>query len=150
MYNHCRQLTDYDCAAGALAFFIQIQSGREIGVERIARKLGCHPETGTNHETIAEYLSFLFRYEGYKIEHGHYLQLQKVEFPLLVNYWSGQDGHYGVITGLNLGVGYSTVTLFDPSDGQIHEKDWSDFTENWYSKRYGKNWGLYIPSRKAS
>ena len=148
-FSFC-QTTDFNCAAGAVAFFANAQSGLVLDVDKVTRKLGSTPERGTDHEAIVGYLDFLFRYDGVRLEHGHGLPLHTLTLPLLVNYWTGEDGHYGVVTGLTLVPGNgSWMTLFDPSSGDLLVKDWDEFVRNWYSKRYGPHWGLYI-ARKAS
>lgn len=142
-FERFRQNKDYNCAAGAVNFFVWAQSGKELDIDQTTKRLGCHPEYGTDHQSVAGFLDYYFRYESV-IESGHHIQLHKVTLPLLVNYWSGEDGHYGVLTELHISNGNASVGLFDPGDGEIHLKEWSEFVTNWYSLRYGKHWGLYL------
>jgi ABC-type bacteriocin/lantibiotic exporter with double-glycine peptidase domain len=142
-FSQFKQNRDYNCAAGAVNFFVWANSGKELDIDVTTRRLGCHPDHGTDHNSIVGFLDFLYRYESH-VEHGHCLQLRKLSLPLLVNWWSGDDGHYSVITEITLGGGEGSIRMFDPADGRIHEKDWNEFKKNWYSNRYGKNWGLYL------
>lgn len=148
-----KQTRDYNCAAGAVAYFVNRHSGLVLDVEKVTTKLGCHPETGTTHGSIVGYLDYLYRYDGVKLEYGHDIRVQEFTLPMIVNYWSGEDGHYGVITDTMLGSnwpdGEGVVGLFDPSSGKGIQLNWSEFVKNWYSPRYGKNWGLYI-ARKGT
>jgi hypothetical protein len=154
MYNNSdmgysyKQTRDYNCAAGAVVEFVRTQSGLELDVETVTERLRCDPETGTPHGSIVGYLDFLFRYEGVEIQYGHDIRLSEVTLPMLVNYWTVDDGHYGVIIDMRLDPTGGWVNIADPSTGTYELQDWNEFVENWYSKRYGPTWGLYI-ARKA-
>jgi|ERR1700683_567750 hypothetical protein len=138
-----KQDLDYNCAAGAVNFFVYAQSGKILNLQSTTRRLGCHPEYGTDHESVTGFLDYYFRYESH-VEYGHHIQLHKMTLPMLVNYWSGEDGHYGVLTEIHISNGSASLGLFDPSSGEIVVKEWSEFVTNWYSPRYGKHWGLYL------
>ena len=154
MYNNSdmgysyKQTRPYNCAAGAVVEFVRTQSGLILDVEKTTEKLKCDPETGTPHNSIVGYLEYLFRYDGLKIEYGHDIRLSEITLPMIVNYWTVDDGHYGVIQSIHLEPGNSTVYIADPSTGELEAQVWDDFVENWLSKRYGPTWGLYI-ARKA-
>lgn len=143
-----RQTREYNCAAGAVVEFVHTQSGLELDVETVTERLRCDPETGTPHGAIVGYLDFLFRYEDTHLEYGHDIRLSEVTLPLLVNYWTVDDGHYGVIQAIHIGPGSGFIIISDPATGEEDVKDWDEFVSNWYSKRYGPTWGLYI-ARKA-
>ncbi len=143
-----KQTRDYNCAAGAVVEFVHTQSGLELDVETVTRKLGCNPETGTTHGSIVGYLDFLYRYDGVKLEYGHDIRVSEFTLPMIVNYWTVDDGHYGVIQAIHVGPGSGFVVISDPSTGEEDVQDWGEFVANWYSKRYGPTWGLYI-ARKA-
>src|SRR6266700_6482477 len=126
MYKIFKQTKDFNCAAGAVAFFVHANSGKLLDVDKITEKLQCDPEEGTPHKPIVEYLEYLYRYEYY-VKAVHHPTLANVEFPLLVNYYDGEDGHYGVITSLFLNGKESVCELFNPATGEIENMRWSDF-----------------------
>jgi len=146
-YSVFRQTKDYNCAAGAVAFFVYLNSGKTLDVDRITEKLRCDPEEGTPHKPIIEYLRYLFRYDNYIVKSVNSPLLTDVKFPLLVNYYDGEDGHYGVIISLFMQGEESMCELFNPATGEIEHIKWDDFQKSWYSPRYGKKWCLFVTKK---
>jgi predicted double-glycine peptidase len=139
-----RQTTDFNCGAAALCFLLSITVNVASDVDTMTRELGSTEADGTSHEMIEDWL-----YDNeyvYKSSRHHFLC--RVRLPLLVNYYKIDDGHYGVITDLQLKG--RVVQLFDPSDGLVHGRSWDWFLKNWYSPRYGKRWGLYNLKKRAN
>jgi ABC-type bacteriocin/lantibiotic exporter with double-glycine peptidase domain len=136
MNSRCKQTNDYNCGPTALSYFLR-QHGIRYEIDYLEKALLTTPEHGTSHDAIQ---SFLYAIEFPFISGD--LRFSAMHLPMLVNYWKKDDGHYGVIIELHIEARSSLVALFDPEDGRKHLMDVSDFRRNWYSKRYGKNWGL--------
>jgi predicted double-glycine peptidase len=143
MNNAFKQTTEYNCGAAALCFLLSITGNVASDVDTMTRELGSTDEAGTTHQAIEDWL-----YENeyvYKASRHHFLS--RVSLPMLVNYWKEDDGHYGVLTDLSFGK--RNAELWDPADGCFHLVKWDDFLANWFSKRYGKRWGLYNLRRRV-
>lgn len=128
-----KQTTEYSCGPAALSFFLSYYGLDGWDEEAMIRFLKTTEKDGTSHASITRYL----RATGFPYIAGA-LSLQKIQLPLLVNYFDGEDGHYGVLTRMYPG----TVEYFDPADGELHEMAWGRFVSSWWSPRYGKHWGL--------
>jgi hypothetical protein len=145
-----KQTRDYNCAAGAVSYFVWAHSGLVLNVETVTRKLGCDPETGTTYSSVVGYLDYLFRYDGIHLVHGHNTELHEFTLPMIVRYWDEDETHYGVVTELSITQNTgSSLFMYDPWVGEGVVKDWEEFVSNWYTPLYGKHWGLYI-ARKGN
>lgn len=136
MNTKYKQSKDYTCGPAALKYFLHLH-GIEAKESILEDHLGTTPEDGTSHETIVQYLRLL----SFPHISGE-IPLYAAKLPILVNYWEGTDGHYAVITEMCLRMDGGFVGMMDPADGKKHTHTFEDFTKNWYSLRYGKNWGL--------
>jgi len=133
------QTKDYNCGPTALCYFLHMH-GIEAQPDILEDHLGTTPEDGTSHEGIVQYLRLI----GFPLIAGE-IPLHQVRLPMLVNFWEGTDGHYAVIEDIYIttsGTQGNRIYLRDPADGLLHIHSFEDFTKNWYSLRYGKNWGL--------
>lgn len=136
MSSPYKQTKDYNCGPTALSYFLHLH-GIEAQPNILEDHLGTTPEDGTSHEGIETYLR-LIGFAHYAGEQA----LHRIKLPMLVNFWEGTDGHYAVITCIHLHSGGGFLWLMDPADGVEWKHNFEDFTKNWYSLRYGKNWGL--------
>ncbi len=136
MSSRFKQTKDYNCGPTALSYFLHLH-GIEAQPAILEDHLGTTPEDGTSHEGIETYLR-LIGFPHYAGEQA----LHQIKLPMLVNFWEGTDGHYANIVGISLSTtpALSSIVMFDDGEERVHR--FEDFTKNWYSLRYGKNWGL--------
>lgn len=141
-YPH-KQPNDYTCGASALAYLLDtdpITAGKGLAPDDLAEQLGCDPENGTSPVMIRDYLLRC----GVDFAQANNPMLGTIRLPMLVNYFDGEDGHWGVIHELFLHPAAAIVTIFDPSVGDIRATQWSEFVSHWYSPRYGKRGALWL------
>ncbi len=79
---------------------------------------------------------FMAHYEEGTYDSLHRLVV-KQEIPVIVDWWSADDGHYSVCIHLT----QKTIWLADPELGKIRKLDWKTFYRNWFDFR-----GDYIRS----
>jgi hypothetical protein len=130
-------------------------------ISDLTRRLGTQEEAGTDPTSIRRFLRTLFprlKNPFTLVKTPADLLAKAKRGPVLVNYFDGGDGHYGVIIGVRevrwtkhwpsdppyKHKRFSHVRLFNPDGACIEEKDFDDFVENWYSPRYGKQWGIAV------
>ena len=131
-----KQSNDYNCGTTALAQLLSLSGYQEYTPEAIEDCITPHPETGTSHLQLCEFL----RYEGFSYQHGT-PDIYTLRLPMLVNYSPDGEGHYGVVTRMNFNS--EQVRLLDPADGRAVNLPIRKFLSIWYSSRYGKEWGLW-------
>lgn len=140
MFSPFKQQTAWWCGPAAVKWFLSYY-GITATQPHLANLLDTTDEKGTDPHRIH---AILREHYELPVESGHGLGLTRVSLPMIVNWFDG-EGHYSVITELQLKEGEGLVTMFDPWPGATRTKDWRDFTDNWYSERYGHHWGLYMP-----
>lgn len=128
-----RQTKSYNCAVFAITFLLKLKNIFFTSFDMIEQQINCTEEDGTSPLSIMNYF------------HERGLSPIPVEgdlskLPLLVNYQYEEVGHYGVIIHINEGL----LWIYDPWTGDIQMMREKDFRNVWYSKRYGKEWGLYL------
>ena len=131
-----KQSNDYNCGTTALAQLLALVGYTEYTPEKIEDGITPHPETGTSHFQLCEYL----RNESFIFQHGT-PDFHTLKLPMLVNYSPSSEGHYAVMTRMNFTAG--TVRLLDPANGGNVNLPIKKFLSIWYSSRYGKEWGLW-------
>lgn len=137
MSNGYKQAKDYTCGPAAVSYFLA-RHGIHYDQTYLEGVLLSTPQSGTSHDAIQ---SFLYAIE-FPFTSGD-MRFSVFRLPMLVNYWKDDDGHYGVITELRIDRdGTSSIVLFDPEDGELKHMTLEAFRATWFSKRYGKNWGL--------
>ena len=129
--NH-GQTEDYNCAVFAIMFIFSLKGIPYKNWIEIEEELKPSKKNGTSHKMIMDY----FDKKGLKYEISKNLN----KSLLLVNYQFQGEGHYGVIVHRN----NDLLWLFNPYNSIIEMMRERDFRELWYSKRYGKEWGLTL------
>jgi|GEM_PF-2695251 ABC-type bacteriocin/lantibiotic exporter with double-glycine peptidase domain len=132
-FEYYKQNKDYNCGVWALKYILKLVLNKEYDSEILEKELNTTEDNGTSHVYI---LKFLCK------ENIDFIEVtgNVDKLPLLINYQYDGDGHYGVIVNKYEGV----LEIFNPATGKIEEIFNHEFISDWYSLRYGKQWGIYI------
>jgi ABC-type bacteriocin/lantibiotic exporter with double-glycine peptidase domain len=132
-FEYYKQNKDYNCGVWALKYILKLVLNKEYDSEILEKELNTTEDNGTSHVYI---LKFLCK------ENIDFIEVtgNVDKLPLLINYQYDGDGHYGVIVNKYEGV----LEIFNPATGKIEEIFNHVFISDWYSLRYGKQWGIYI------
>ena len=131
---------EWNCGAYATDFFLSL-----FGVPSIMTTIDsmCSEEDGIGHSAIEAVVkeAKLSTCEVLAKD-GATIEELKDNLPAIINYQYDGDGHYGVA----LNIFDEFLELYNPYNGQIEHLILSDFIDNWYSVRYGKQWFLTLKS----
>ena len=140
MIRTLRQQKDYNCGPYCLKFFLALY-GIHQSIRLLEMLSKCNADAGTSRVMIRDVVK---HYAGsdYEVCASDNLDI----LPAIVNYqstdWMGNtEGHYGVviqtIDGKHL--------TYDPEYGALRMIELND--SNWYSKRYGGKWALFLKNK---
>lgn len=139
-----KQETDWGCGPSCVHFLLGLY-GINSDLKELEKIMHCTEEDGTSHRGIENGFKH-YNFKWVEWSGAHISSLQEF-LPAIINYQyedeDGKDGHYCVV----LGQGHGFFVIYNPATGEIERLEEKYLSENWYSKRYGKEWFI-CPSKQ--
>ena len=133
--NLLKQHNDWSCGVYALYYLLKLQKNKNIPTfSQLYKEINPSEEHGTSHDQITDWLD--------KNEFKYFLN-KGLDDNSIINYQYDGDGHYSVLLFEKF-TSKDSFCLYNPAIGKNEYIPVETIKENWYSKRYGKEWSLKL------